>query len=57
MCWIIPDTVWSRVEAVWNHELGKELRVIGSVDGGGWRAFNPLCDSFIMREDGSFVGE
>jgi hypothetical protein len=33
------------------------LRVLGSIDDGGWRAFAPLCDSFILAPDGSFVGE
>ena len=44
-------------EAVWDHEPGKNLRVIGSIDDGGWRALSPLCDDFIMQTDGSFVGE
>ena len=33
------------------------LRVMGSVDDGGWRALSPLTDSFILAPDGSFVGE
>ena len=33
------------------------LRVMGSIDEGGWRAFVPLSDSFILSPDGSFVGE
>ena len=33
------------------------LRVMGSIDDGGWRAFAPLSDSFILSPDGSFVGE
>ena len=33
------------------------LRVMGSIDDGGWRAFSPLSDSFILSPDGSFVGE
>ncbi|HKU73919.1 MAG TPA: hypothetical protein VJR02_08380 [Pyrinomonadaceae bacterium] len=44
-------------EAVWDHEPGKDLRLMGSIDDGGWRAFFPLSDDFIMRNDGSFVGE
>lgn len=44
-------------EAVWDHEPGEDLRVIGSIDNGGWRALKPLNDDFIMRNDGSFVGE
>jgi hypothetical protein len=33
------------------------LLVMGSIDDGGWRAFSPLCDDFILAPDGSFVGE
>jgi hypothetical protein len=44
-------------EAVWDHEPGEDLRVIGSIDNGGWCALKPLNDDFIMRRDGSFVGE
>ena len=33
------------------------LRVMGSIDDGGWRAFSPLSDDFILAPDGSFVGE
>lgn len=35
----------------------RNLRVMGAIDDGGWRALNPLCDDFIMAPDGSFVGE
>ena len=45
------------IEAVWDDESAKDLRVMGSIDDGGWRAFIPLSDDFIMRIDGSFVGE
>jgi hypothetical protein len=44
-------------EVVLDTEPGRDLRVIGSIDDGGWRSFSPISDSFIMREDGSFVGE
>jgi hypothetical protein len=38
-------------------ESRRTLRVMGSIDDGGWRAFSPLSDSFILSPDGSFVGE
>ena len=38
-------------------ESRQTLRVLGSIDDGGWRAFAPLSDSFILAPDGSFVGE
>lgn len=38
-------------------ESRKTLRVMGTIDNGGWRALSPLSDDFIMAPDGSFVGE
>ena len=38
-------------------ESRQTVRVLGSIDYGGWRAFAPLSDSFILAPDGSFVGE
>lgn len=45
------------IEVMWDDEPVGHLRVIGAVDDGGWRAFVPLTDSFILRPDGTFVGE
>ncbi|MDP8931731.1 MAG: hypothetical protein M3O70_24980 [Actinomycetota bacterium] len=33
------------------------LRVSVGIDDGGWRAFCPVTDDFIIAPDGSFVGE
>jgi hypothetical protein len=41
----------------WDADAGGNLRVIGAIDDGGWRAFMPMSDSFIKAPDGSFVGE
>ena len=41
----------------WDARPGGALRVLGSIDDGGWRAFSPLCDDFILAPDGRFVGE
>jgi len=41
----------------WDDKAGGNLRVAGSIDDGGWRAYLPLTDSFIVASDGSFVGE
>ena len=38
-------------------KLQQNIRVMGAIDDGGWRAFSPITDSFIMAPDGSFVGE
>lgn len=45
------------VLAVWDSKIGGDLRVIGSIDDGGWRAFRPLTDDFIMRRDGTLVSD
>ena len=41
----------------WDGEAGGDVRVIGTIDDGGWRAFVPMSDDFIKAPDGSFVGE
>jgi hypothetical protein len=44
-------------QAFWDGRPGGDLRVTVSIDDGGWRAFVPLTESFIVSPDGSFVGE
>ena len=41
----------------WDGQPGGDVRVIGSIDDGGWRAFAPLTRSFIKAAGGSEVGE
>ena len=43
--------------AVWDSAEGHDLRVFVTVDDGGWRAFAPLSEDFILAPDGSFVGD
>jgi hypothetical protein len=45
------------VRVVWDGDKNGTIRVIGSIDDGGWRAFAPLTDNFLLALDGSFVGE
>jgi hypothetical protein len=45
------------LSVMWDDKSKGDLRIIGAVDDGGWRAFVPLTDSFIMRPDGTFVDE
>jgi len=45
------------VEASWDDNPNGDIHVIGSVDDGGWRAFVPLSEDFIMAPDGSLVGK
>jgi hypothetical protein len=46
-----------KTHAVWDGKAGGDLRLFVEVDDGGWRAFVPLSESFIVSPDGSFVGE
>jgi len=43
------------IQVFWDGKRGGDLRVIVAADDGGWRAFKPLADSFIMRPDSSLV--
>jgi hypothetical protein len=45
------------LQSVWDARPNDVLRIPGSVDDGGWRAFAPLTDDFLIAPDGSFVGE
>jgi hypothetical protein len=45
------------VQAFWDDKRSRHLRVLASIDDGGWSAFIPLTDDFIIAPDGSFVGE
>ena len=40
------------IQIVWDDKPNGAVRVLGSIDDGGWRAFMPLCDSVIMTPDG-----
>jgi hypothetical protein len=45
------------IQVFWDDQPGGNLRVMGSIDDGGLRAFVPLTEDFIVAPDGSFVGE
>jgi hypothetical protein len=40
------------IQAFWDDQPGGAIRVIGSIDDSGLRAFFPLCDDFIKAPDG-----
>jgi hypothetical protein len=42
---------------LWDSEPAGNVRVIGFIDDGGWRAFSPLTSSFIKAPDDTLVGE
>lgn len=46
-----------KIQAFWDDKPDGAIRVIASVDDGGWRAFVPLTADFILAPDGTFVGE
>jgi len=45
------------VQFLWDDKPNGDVRVSGSIDDGGIRAFLPLTDSFVVSPDGKFVGE
>jgi hypothetical protein len=45
------------LQAFWDDRPHESLRVLASIDDGGFSAFRPLSDDFIRAPDGSFVGE
>ena len=45
------------IQAVWDDKPNENLRILVSIDDGGWRAFSPMTEDFIISPDGSFVGE
>jgi hypothetical protein len=45
------------ITVLWDSQPDGDVRVIASVDDGGWSAFVPLSGDFIMSPDGNFVGE
>ena len=47
----------TEIQVFWNDKPNENVRVIGSVDDGGWRAYFPLCDGFIKSPRDEFVGE
>lgn len=45
------------VQVRWDDQPNGDIRVLGGIDDGGWRAFAPLTDDFILGPDGKFDGE
>lgn len=45
------------VQFCWDSKPNGDVRVIGSIDDGGWRTFAPLSDDFIRAPNGTFVDE
>jgi hypothetical protein len=45
------------IQFFWDDRPNGNVRVVGSIDDGGLRAFLPMTDSFILNPEGRFVGE
>jgi hypothetical protein len=45
------------IEIFWDATPGENIHVLGAIDDGGWSAFSPLTDSFIVSKTGQFIGE
>jgi len=45
------------IQAFWDDEPGGDIRVRGAIDDGGFRAYFPLCEDFILAPSGKFVDE
>jgi hypothetical protein len=50
-------TYYLEPTACWDDKKKGHLRVSISIDDGGWRAFVPFTDDFIIAPDGRFIGE
>jgi hypothetical protein len=45
------------IKAFWDHRPNGNIRVMGSIDDGGWKAFSPIGSNFIKNPSNEFVGE
>ncbi len=44
------------IQAFWDDSPDGNIRVMGSIDDGGWKSFVPLNDSFIKTPLNEFIG-
>jgi hypothetical protein len=45
------------IQAFWDDRPNDNIRIMGSIDDGGLRAYSPLSDDFIKSPTDEFVGE
>lgn len=45
------------IQVFWDDNVGGNIRAIGNIDNGGWRAFKPISDDFIKDSNNDFIGE
>ena len=46
-----------KVQIFWDDKPNGAIRVLASIDDGGWRAFVPRTEDFILTPDGTLAGE
>ena len=45
------------IQAMWDSRKAGDLRVRVLIDDGGWRAFSPLVEDFIVAPDSRLIGD
>jgi hypothetical protein len=45
------------IQAFWDDKANGNIRVMCSIDDGGWRSYFPMSADFIKSPTGDFVGE
>jgi hypothetical protein len=45
------------IQAFWDDKPNENIRVMCSIDDGGWRSYFPMSDDFIKSPANQFVGE
>lgn len=45
------------IQSIWDGPAGGDVRVMGSVDDGGWRSFVPLTLDFIKTQDNKIIDD
>ena len=52
-----PSGITYQIETsvFWDAKPSGNLRIVASIDDGGWRAFLPLTDSLIMKPNGTLL--
>ena len=51
------NTNFAVIEFFWDNQSGGDVRVMGSIDNGGFEAFVPMTESFILNSESRLVGE
>ena len=44
------------VQVTWDARPGGDIRVMGAIDDGGWSAFRPLTEDFLVTPEDTVLG-